>query len=147
MKSLEIDDVEITKVFLGRAWLNMQKFEKAEDVLSKISTDKMDEREKYDFAIACSILALETKKMDLLTKANSMLTASVSEGLLFSELKDDLLSEVQRVMENGDGGIVPKILRLLNRYLLLQPNVIGFGVNINNILDDAGRKTDKKKNL
>jgi tetratricopeptide (TPR) repeat protein len=147
MKSLEINDAEITKVFMGRAWLNLQDFEKAKDVLSKIKTDKMDEREQYDYAITWTILALATRNMELLAKANIMLTATISEGPLFSELKNNLLSEVQHVMKTDEGGLVPKILRLLSRYILLQPNVIGLGVNINNILDDAGRRSGKKKNL
>ena len=90
---------------------------------------------------------VRNKKMNLLIKANAMLTEAVSEGTLFGELKDDLLSEVQRAIKSGDGGIMPRILRLVNRYLLLQPNVVGLGVNINNILDDAGRGFGRKRNL
>ena len=62
LKSLEIDDIEITKVFLGKSWLHLREFEKAEEILSQINTNKIDEREKYDFAVIWTILALETKR-------------------------------------------------------------------------------------
>jgi len=142
IKSLEIDDNEITKVFLGKSWLHLQEFDNAEKILSQINIKNMDEREVYDYAVSWAILALETKRKDLLVMASTLLNDAIPEGPLFRDIKDDLLSEVQRVINGDKGG---KILKLINRYLNLQPNLFGLGVNINNILEDAGRKGGSNK--
>lgn len=142
IKSLEIDSTEITKVFLGKSWLHLQEFDNAEKTLSQINTSNMDEREKYDFSVAWAILALETKKTDLLIKAKTLLNEVKPEGPLFKDIKDALLSDMQRVINGDYSG---KILKFISRYLHLQPNFFGLGVNINNILEDAGRKGGGKK--
>ena len=135
LKSLNITDLEITKVFLGRCYLCARDLENAEKTLSSISIEKMDDDEKYDYAVNFTILALETGKTDLLAKAGELLTNAFSEGPIFTQLKSQLLSEIERVKEKGRTGILPKILELVNRYVLLQPNIAGLGLNLNSVLD------------
>jgi tetratricopeptide (TPR) repeat protein len=142
IKSMAIVNKEITKVFLVKAYLNLQELDEAEKTLSQINISTMNEREKYDYAITWSILALSTKKADLLSKAKSLLNEAIADGPFFADIKHSLLSEVQRVINGGSGG---KILKFISRYLHLQPNLFGLGVNINNILEDAGKKIDENK--
>lgn len=141
VRSIEIKESEINKVFLSKCLLNEHEFLSAKLILNEIDEAKLDEPERFDFVICLSILAIETREQDLLIRANAILNSLKTEGLLFEELKSDLIAEIDNIknqnVKDAPKSILQKILRLLNKYVIIQPNFYGLGLNLNKLVDDA----------
>jgi tetratricopeptide (TPR) repeat protein len=132
-RAYNIEPSEVTKLFIGKSNLNLRRFAEAENVLGDVNCEKFDEGESLDFAIALAILAVETKRQDLLSKAETCLTAVTPADPIFLDFRNSLLEEVKTQNQR----VLPKLLRMISRYFLLQPNFFGLGVNVNSILDDT----------
>lgn len=68
----------------------------------------------------------------------------------FSDIVNELIISIQELLVEKNNkkqrkSLIRKILSKLNEYLILQPNLMGFGVNINSLINDLVKEDNPNK--
>lgn len=149
-KSLELKDAEIVKVFMTQAQLDLDD-PIAITTINEIDIEKLSESEKLDFIFTHSSVAIAFKKKEMIEASLIYLSDFPKMDPVFERQRSKLISEISILYTTGGMEEESKILSTLkkligytSRYLILQPNIAGFGVNINKIADDFAQGASKK---
>jgi tetratricopeptide (TPR) repeat protein len=146
-KSLAINPLDITKVFLGRCAVQLGQLSEAERILSSVNIANFGYPEKFDYAIAWAMLAVDAKEKELLDRAENLLAAISPSEPYFADLAH-LHTEIGKVRvsaSNSNSSTIIKALKGLRWYLVLQPNFFGLGINLGNMVEDAEQSLIKMK--
>jgi len=143
---------EISNVFLAECLLMSGKDSKAIELLDGIKTESFESDDEWnDYIIKYAQFAIHLKSKDRLVVARTLFTKKLKLEPLFTEQYSQTHSNVMEALldENFEKDPDKKnralaLLSKLNSYVVLQPNVMGMGLDINKIIDDF---TNKHKNL
>ncbi|PWN74463.1 hypothetical protein CV717_07280 [Bacillus cereus] len=146
-KSIEIDGNVLSKIFIAHVFTVNEDFDKASEILDSIDINKLEDKEKIDFVFNYAELILYTKKKDGIENILIKLKELDVSSKYFNDKKNELIINLQEVLhlskdDDKDSGI-KKVLRKINDYFILEPNIAGFGININEILKDILKKKSK----
>jgi tetratricopeptide (TPR) repeat protein len=139
-KSVEIDGNAVSRIFIAHLFTINEEYEKASEILDSIDFNKLENKEKIDFMFNYAELILHTKKKigieEILIKLKELNVSSK----YFNDKKNELIINLQEVLhlskdDDKDSG-VKKILRKINNYFILEPNIAGIGINFNQIFKD-----------
>ncbi|WP_348827663.1 hypothetical protein [Halomonas sp. RT37] len=143
-KSLKIFSADLTKIFLARAIKSSGDGERARKLLNSIDETSLKEPGRFDLAISWALLAATSLDRRDLDEAKKRLKFVKAHDPLFIQLRDrwmiDLL-EAEAIPSRGSNTL-RKLVHSLNRYVTLNPNFFGIGVNLNRIIDDVERKNE-----
>jgi hypothetical protein len=88
----------------------------------------------------------------MINKSIKYLSNSPPLEPIFEKQKTEIITQITNLYTNEDfetkNTLLTKIKSFLSktsRYLILQPNIAGLGININNIFQDLSVESDKKK--
>lgn len=152
-KSLEIQNSEIVKVFLAQAQIELND----EDAICTIreveeNLSELSESEKLDYIFTYAAIGIAFKQKDMIEESLGYLNETSQFAPVFEKQKSKLVSEISLLYKNGELERKTSLLITLkklfgntNRYLILQPNIAGLGVNLNKIADDLVSESNKKK--
>ena len=141
-ESLRIEDSELTKVFLARAYANSGSLSTARTLLDQITTSELRAPQLYDYAMSWAVLAtvsLERPDIDL---ARDKLKAVKASALLFRQQRDAVVISLLEAKAR-EVGTIRRTLSMLNRYVSLNPNLFGLGINLNKIVEDLESRARK----
>lgn len=101
-----------------------------------------------DYALAFSAIAIWSEDQERLEAAKSLLKAYEPAEPYFRERRLALLLNVSegisksRISEKQKQESAPKggFVSLLSKFVLIQPNLAGFGLNLNAIFEELGRR-------
>lgn len=151
-KSLSIQNSEIVKVFLSQAQIELNDegaictIREVEDNISGLS-----ESEMLDYIFTYATIGIAFKQKDMIEKSLGYLNEASGLAPIFEKQKSKLVSEISLLYKTGELEVKSNLLSTLKkffgfttRYLILQPNIAGLGVNINKIVDDLVSESNKK---
>jgi tetratricopeptide (TPR) repeat protein len=141
--SLVNEEKDLTRVFLSRALVNNGAIAEGSEILSTIEIGKFNDANRYDYAISWAILAFVSLEKNDIETAKSHLKEAKSSDQLFIRQRDKYLIELLELNPKEEKGKFLKALSKLNRYVTLNPNFCGLGLNLNNIIEDIETKTKK----
>jgi len=141
--SLGHEDSDLTKVFLARAEVNLGDFVQARETLRSIDLSGFNEHEHYDYAISWTILATRSLTEEDLEVAKSNLKEAKSFWPIFISRRDSALIDLLETSPRKTEGRFKSLIRSLNRYVSLNPNVFGIGIDFNKIVEDVHEKETK----
>jgi hypothetical protein len=132
------------RIFEATCQLRLGKKEEALELMGAVSFDDLDIPEQSDYAIAYAAVAIALRDLSRLDDAARKLkhVTPIRQYFANENLRYQLAIERARAMIAA-GKPVPKSGRLLewvgslSRWIMVQPNIAGFGINLNNIVDDA----------
>lgn len=139
-ESLRDENVDLTKVFLSRAYVNLSDSESGRGLLKSIDAAQFDENSHYDYAISWAILATHSLLPEDLETAKSQLKQAESNWPLFIGQRDSILIQLLETVPKKPKSAIKDLVRSLNRYVSLNPNLFGVGINFNKIVEDIDRK-------
>jgi len=139
-KSVEINGNSLSKIFIAHLYTVNQEFERASEILDSIDFNKLNDNGKIDFMFNYAELLLHTKKRDGIEEILVKLKEFNVSSKYFNDKKNELIINLQQVLhlpknDDKDSG-VKKLLRKINDYFILEPNIAGMGININQIIKD-----------
>ncbi|MCY8935667.1 tetratricopeptide repeat protein [Peribacillus frigoritolerans] len=139
-KSVEIDGNAVSKIFIAHLFTVNEEFESASEILDSIDFNKLEDKEKIDFMFNYAELILHTKKKDGIENILIKLKELNVTSKYFNDKKNEFIINLQEVLhlskdDDKDSG-VKKVLRKINNYFILEPNIAGIGININQIFKD-----------
>ena len=76
-------------------------------------------------------------------KKNSPLAVKTKDPI-FVQLRDGWIIDLLEAKPAFEAGKIRRLIRRLNSYITLNPNVFGLGVNIDKIIDDVDSATTTK---
>jgi hypothetical protein len=150
-RSLGEEASTIVRVYEAESLLRGGSVSDALQLIRAITTDGLDAPEVADHAFVFSYIALEAKDPDALRQADRLLRAAVTPHPYFQTQRLQHIITVQEALaalaEKREppkiGGLL-RALSALSRYVQLQPNFNGIGINFNNIIDDAVERAERK---
>ena len=142
--SLGHEDSDLTKVFLARALVNLGDLVQARETLRSIDLSGFNEHAHYDYAISWSILATRSLEEEDLEIAKINLKEAKSFWPIFISKRDSALIDLLETSPRKTEGRFKSLIRALNRYVSLNPNVFGIGIDFNKIVEELHEKEIKR---
>ena len=150
LRSVDYSDTPLGRVKLAKAIAVVGNNDRARECMSGLNYSKLSKPEKFDYnAVAARIAVAVGDDAERYEIAKRFEELEVNDPY-FRDIRNAVVTELRNLEHHGEAraaGFFPRILRAASRYLLLQPNFFGVGVNINTILEDAARhraRSDKK---
>lgn len=152
-KSLEIQKTEIVKVFMSQAQIDLND-EGAISTIKEVegNLSELSESERLDYIFTYAAIGIAFKQKDMIEKSLAYLNDTSPLAPVFEKHKSKLVSEISVLYKTGELeeksnliSTLKKLFSLTTRYLILQPNIAGLGVNLNKIADDLVSESNKKK--
>ena len=112
--------------------------------------EQLSSSERADYAFTFAAVAVETGTDDIFARAEQQLNVLIINEPLFRERRDNLLLELLKSRDTrrkvGAGtkarSLLRELLNISRRYLMLQPNFMGIGINLEKIADDISCRTE-----
>lgn len=142
--SLRTYPTDITKVFIARSIIAIGNTEGAREVLNSINYRGFDEAGFFDFAISWTLLAANTCTESDLEKAKQLLKQSKNDYPIFIQQRDKWLISLLEIDPFKKVGTVRKLIKSINKYVTLNPNICGIGIDLNKIVEDIDRSSNRK---
>lgn len=136
---------QLTKVFLARSLNNNGDHEKAKEVALSIDNNELDKHGMFDLAIVWALIAITSSNENDLEEAKLRLKNVETQDPLFIQYRDRLIIELLEITSKTKPSTIKSLIRTLNKYVILNPNFFGVGLNINKIIDDTESAIDIKK--
>jgi tetratricopeptide (TPR) repeat protein len=141
----------IVKVFMAECYLQLNQIERAMEEVASVDVSLLNDAERTDYVFVFSAISVETGDHEKLEQSGDLLKRQELVSPFFRSRRDTLLLSVVETQRNGKSSSLIKAARKAiagifaraNRYLLLEPNVMGFGIRGNAILSDLAKAADQ----
>lgn len=144
-ESLRICVLPLTQIYKSEALINIGQPDSARELLTNVDKASAPVENVHDYAIAWTLLAATTQKQADIETAKSELKSLETLEPYFAQQRDHWLIQLLETVPNAESGTLANIIRSINRYITLNPNIFGFGVNLNSLLTDLEHKLDGRK--
>ncbi|MFQ1847691.1 SEC-C metal-binding domain-containing protein [Aeromonas veronii] len=152
-KSIEINNTIIVKVFISQSELELNDQNAIKTIKSvEPSLLMLSDSERVDFIFTYAAISIAFEQSEMIDRSFHYLADLPSLDTIFEKQKSSLLLEITSIYNAGklkqQSSILKKLkslFHLANRYIILQPNVAGIGININQMLNDLEMKSKKEE--
>lgn len=152
-KSLELHDSAIVKIFLSQSQLELNDNAAILTIKdAEKNIDELNKSEKVDFVFTYAAIGIAFKEKEMIAKAVHLLHEIPVLDIIFEKQKSSLISDLSLLYKSGELehrsvllAAIKKLLGKTTRYLILQPNIAGLGINVNSIVADLSSGSTKKK--
>ena len=136
--SLKQESADLTRVFLARAQANLGDMKAARETLLSVNSSQFNVYAHYDFAMSWACLATRSLDSEDIETAKLHLKKAQSFWPIFISQRDSALIGLLEMSPHKTEGGFRSLIWILNRYVSLNPNLFGIGINLNRIVDDVG---------
>jgi SEC-C motif len=144
-ESLALETSALTELFLARAHANAGEPDTARTLLEKMETTSLNAAGKYDYAISWAVLAAVSLDQKDLDRARDELKRLQPSAPLFHQQRNEALIRLLETRPAVRAAGIRRMLSAFNRYISLNPNMFGIGVNFNKIIEDLDAKTKSQR--
>ena len=150
-KAIELQNLPIFKVFLAECLLHLDGPKVAASTLNSISIADLDTSEAIDYVFTFALVAIEGGEEETLKSAEQLLRNRKIPEPYFQKHRETLLLSIIDTLRNGPSATRTQSARLIlkgmvstiTRYLKLEPNIMGIGLNVGKMLEDYGNSKSK----
>jgi tetratricopeptide (TPR) repeat protein len=137
--SLLLNRSPLTEVFFARVICKVGRRGESRELLQAIDDTVFQPPERFDLAISWATLAATSLDHEDIGEATTRLKSIKASDPLFIQLRDQWLIELLEVkaQTRAAGGSLRNLLRSLNKYVILRPNIFGIGIDLNRVISDA----------
>lgn len=150
-RSLSLEASPICQVFLAECWVNLEKFDNARAMIKKIDPNRLNKIEYVDYVLIFAAVSIAGGESGMLNHGETLLRKLDVKTPYFRERRDAMLLALLDTKSSGKTGqlvdraksILRGIVTSVSRYLILQPNVMGIGVDVGKMVGDLTKGSDK----
>jgi tetratricopeptide (TPR) repeat protein len=142
VRSNSVFSMPLTQIYLAQSYVEVGDEEASRETLKAIARDELSDVNRQDYAIACSMLAASSCKAEDIDSAIAELRAVSPRDPYFVRMRDEWLIALLQTEPKARRSKLRTLLQSFNRYVTLNPNVFGIGIDINNILEDIDRRAE-----
>lgn len=143
-RSILIEPSPLTSVYLAKVQLDLRRPDRAKEILDSLISTTMSKSNFFDYAIIRCNVALFTKKISDINFALELIKKVSTVDPYFKDLIQSLIVSLYDLKISKSSLQTNSILARINRYVTLNPNLGGFGVNFNAMIDDYLSKKAEK---
>lgn len=140
LRSLDYLDSPLGKLKVSKALTFLGMHDRAREYLQGLSYSELTTAEAFDFNIVSARIALVTGDENEVQEVATRFDQLEVGDPYFKEIRHQVVAELRnpqhRPAEEATG-FFAKIWHMASRYLLVQPNLFGVGLNVNAIMKDA----------
>ena len=140
LRSLDHSETAVGRLKVAKALTILGAHDRAREYLARVQYVDLTKAEAFDFNVAAARLALANgDRRQSETIAEQFEKLDVRDPY-FREIRLGVSAELRNpklLMDGEVTGFFARIWKGARRYLLLQPNVFGLGINLNALMDDA----------
>ena len=158
LRSLDYDDTETVRVLIAECFIELEDVSRALEYLESVEFKFLDGATKADYAFVYAAIVIVERDTGRAAQASELLESVELLAPYFRERRDRLLlalqsSEGHKLTENEVAEAkrtLSDVIGFVNRYLMIQPNVAGLGLDLNKIvadfLDTRKQRNDEARN-
>lgn len=139
-ESLSICDLVLARIYKAEALVSSDELDSGRLLLEEIDTASISMDERHDYAMARTILAMASQGEKDIENAKLALKAFEATDPLFIQQRDKWLIKLLETEPSTQPGGIAGIIRAINRYIILQPNYFGVGINLNRVVEDSTQR-------
>lgn len=148
--ALEEGGQEVCKVFIAGCLLYLDGPAAAQEMLATVVREHLAPSELADYVFTLAVVAIQDGDKSALTNAEQELRQVQLADPYFKDRRDSLLLSVIDTLRSGPSperaerarGVLRAVFSTLLRYVKLEPNIMGIGLNVGRLLEDhLGDKT------
>lgn len=150
-QSLKLEDLHLTRILIADIYFHKSDFNNSIKILKGIEYDTLTFENKIDFLIiyAKNLLSTVQNRTEVIWILEELKKLTL-QSKYFSDIVNELIISIQELLVEKNNkkqrkSLIRKILSKLNEYLILQPNLMGFGVNINSLINDLVKEDNPNK--
>lgn len=143
-RALSIESAPLTSVYLAKVQLDLRRPDRAKEILDTLIPVVMSKPNHFDYAIIRCELALFTKNSSDIKCALDLIKRISTIDPYFKDLIQSLIVALYELQVGKESKEANSILARLNRYVTLNPNLGGLGINFNAMIDDYLNKQTRK---
>jgi tetratricopeptide (TPR) repeat protein len=151
-QSLKLVKGNASAVFLALCQIEIDRPDEAYKTIVEIDRKNLENGQDLDYVFTFAVIAMAIQQKDVIAKATEMLKGIQTDHPFVRQQRDSLLLAVLEISIQSPGkststarGVIRSILRPLQRYLMLQPNFMGIGIDVNKALGDLLKPEDRNK--
>lgn len=120
----------------AKSFIMLDKIEQAQELIQTLVINNMEDLYKIDYYSLISQIAIKENNHELAQQIQPQLAGLNSTVPIFREMiSSKLIALMEMVARGKDSTTIPQMLRdAISKYLLLQPNFFGLGINLNEII-------------
>lgn len=140
LRSLDYLDTSLGRLKVAKGMAVMGRNDRAREYVGGLDYSALSKPEKFDYnTVAARTAVAGGDAAERNAIAIRFKELEVTDPY-FRDIRNAVVTELRTPEHHGEvraAGFFTRILRGASRYLLLQPNICGLGVNVNTILEDA----------
>lgn len=121
---------------LAKSFIMLNDIKQAQEFLQTLDINNMEDLYKIDYYSLISQIAIKKNNRELAEQIQPQLAGLNATVPIFREMiSDNRIALMEMVASGKDSTTIPKVLReAISKYLLLQPNFFGLGINLNELI-------------
>ena len=145
LQATDLERVDIVEVFLSQCYFELGELDNAVESIERVDREQLGAAAKFDYALAFGAIATGSGDPQLLDRAKVLL-GEVGEAAApyFRQRRDSMLVSVVETQISGRSEsmthkarqVLKSAATAMARYLVLQPNFMGLGIDVGKVLDD-----------
>lgn len=143
-RSISIKSTPLANVYLADLQLAMGRAGRAKEILDALDPEAMSNANRFDYAISKCNYALFTKGPADVKDALGLIKKITTKDPYFKDLIQRLMVALYELPAENGTSQAGSILAKINKYITLNPNVAGVGVNFNSMIDDYLNRKSKR---
>ena len=134
-KSISVCNPPLANVYLGKVQVYLGRLDRARGIFAELDLVKMSPVNYFDYSIVVCELALRTQVPSDISKALDMIKSVRANDPYFMGVVQELIVALYELPKKNVSRIV-SIIAAINKYVTLNPNFNGVGVDINSMIND-----------
>lgn len=134
-KSIEYNVNNFSLIFLAETFLYTENYSEANNILNMIDEHSLEEQAIDFYIVKSEYILIVGDKNEIKNIINKMKLLNINKSPYFNDIINKLIIELQEANNHGLNNFLTSIKRI-RKYLILQPQIGGIGIDINKILDD-----------
>lgn len=150
-KAFQLNPSKLLQIKISEIIFHQKKYKDALTLLRRLKFNELNLVEQKDYSFAFARIAIALKEKEIISEAIEILETIIFEEIYFREIKGKLLVSLHKVFSNElllktDMPSNEEISKksLFSKFIIAKPEFMGFGVNINEIVDYLSEKLKKK---
>lgn len=134
-QSIATSSSPLANIYLGKVQVYLGRMDRARNIFAGLDLAKMSSANYFDYAIVVCELALRTQNSEDISKALDMIKSVKTNDPYFMDIIRELIVALYELPKKSVSR-VESILRTINKYVTLNPNFNGVGIDISSMIND-----------
>ena len=133
-KAYKYEKNNFSLIHMAENYLYLNQIDKAEECMQSIDVDSIEKDIVDYYMVKAELYICADKKEGVKQLIKEMQELNICKIPYFNDIFGKLIMAMQKNIDSGN--LFLNVVKNIRKYLILQPNIYGIGININQMLED-----------